>query len=261
VTVVNTKLILSFVLFSLIISSTFVLGSTGFTISGDNMLTGYAAKVEENEITGAVTYNSTQYSRHWEKMSSTVPTKFLVNDDSFSITEVWINLNNPLENMGMNIIWWGLKPPTVSQIDGIVYKYYEIISDQPIRSNLRKSQFLYKIPITWADKNNLDPATVAMKAHSAADDQWTDLETRLIGSDSDYYIYESAFTSLGKYYAIAGNAKPVSAVAPVVQEPVSVSSCSSTTLILVVSAIVLLVVLLRYYFASKSKKKAKKSKK
>ncbi|MFA5141428.1 MAG: PGF-pre-PGF domain-containing protein [Candidatus Woesearchaeota archaeon] len=209
-----------------------------------------------SHMTGAITYNSIETGKYWEKLSNTEPTKFIIDKDDFGVTEIWLNVNNPVEGAGLKLYWIGDKDPLTPSLGMPVYKYYQLDSDFKIRSELRTSKVLFRISKEWlADKA---PEYVVMKAFDG--EKWIGLTTQKTGVENNVEIeYEAELLKLDKFYAIA--TKSLLKEEPMIEQPAPILNWKIAGLIIVIIFAIALFTISRMDKKVQPLKKAKKAKK
>ncbi len=217
------------------------------------MNTVFAEDFVGNEITGAVAFNTTEVAKHWESLSSSKPTKFMVEDPDVAITQIWINVAQKTESSGMTLRQLPYQPVTTTLLEAQGYRYYEIKTSNILKSNTLVSKIIFSVERRWLDENGIDSNSLVLKMFKDVD--WIALPTVKTGAGSDAQIeYSADTTEFLQYFAIAGIKKPVS-VAPIPveksTEPVAAAPISEQparqwdiSIISLIAVVILLVVLL-----------------
>ena len=99
--------------------------------------------------------------------------------------------------------------PVAKEAAAKVYQYLQLTKKNVQDTQADKITIAFKVTKAWLDSNNLKSADVSLYRYK--DDEWNELTTRVVSSDSTNVNYE-AFTPGFSYFAIGAKAAPAEAV-------------------------------------------------
>ena len=154
-------------------------------------------------INGDVVYGTVEYSKHWQNLYSTQPTKFIINDEQFGISEVWINVINDAENSNMKLVKLAERPVTTTLLDDLGYNFYRIETSNILKSNTKLSKIIFKVNLDWIESNDIDIDNIKLRNYNNL--EWEELPTKKITEGNGIIIeYEAELSEFRQYYAITG---------------------------------------------------------
>ncbi len=88
---------------------------------------------------------------------------------------------------------------------GKVYKQMKIfVGNERFEENIDQGYIEFRVPKSWAEENNIDPATIGLNRYH--DEAWNPLSTEMTGEDEEFYYFR-AETPGFSLYAITGEVK------------------------------------------------------
>jgi len=221
-------------------------------------------------VVGEVATNKTTKTDSWTKITPGNVTIMKINDKEIGVKEISIEVNNPAQNVKITVIKYEGKPANVTvEKSGKVYKYLEIQS-QNLANNIKKGIITLQIEKSWLTSNGLTKDKVRLFRYDKNSNQWNELGTKPINSDSENEYYEVELNAFS-FFAIAEKIeekavektieeKPsefVGEETPPAEGPRSKLNILIGSLIFIILIIVFIVGILYYSLAKKRIKKVK----
>jgi PGF-pre-PGF domain-containing protein len=164
----------------------------------------------------------------WSQMAPGTTSIMRITNEELGLTKIIIEVNSPTQNVKIIIEKLPGKPATITKIiTGKVFNYLKITKlnlDDALISGNAKVQF--KIPLSWLTSNGVDPKNIALKRF--ADNDWQDLKTTLLSTDSKYAYYESETPGFS-YFAIGEKSAELTPVPKPAEEPATTTTTETGT--------------------------------
>jgi len=123
-------------------------------------------------------------------------------DKDIGIKEIWIEVDNPAQNVKIIVRKYDNKPANVSvNKTGKVYQYLQI-ETQNLESKLDKAIVTIKVEKNWTDNNNITKENVALFKFDDVEDEWNNLTTIYLAEENETYYYAVELNSFS-YFAIS----------------------------------------------------------
>lgn len=210
--------------------------------------------------TTAVTTTTTAAQQETETATKiengTSATFNITKSDTLKVESIDVEVKNTVNNVQISVKESSLPAGAnvaISSDTGAVYKYLEITKTNVQDTDINKVKIKFKVEKSWADANNIDPATIALQRLVGS--SWTKLTTTLVSQDSTYYYFEAESPGLS-VFAIIGQKKPTptATTTTTTTQPIPpVVPKISVLYIVAIFSVVLIALVL--FFALKSKKK------
>ncbi len=169
--------------------------------------------------------NKTTKTNSWTKITPGNVTIMKINDKEIGLKEISIEVNNPAQNVKVTVIKYDGKPANVTvEKSGKVYKYLEIQS-RNLENNIKKGVITLQVEKSWLISNGLTKDKVILFRYDGNSNQWNELETKYINSDSENEYFEVELTSFS-FFAIAEKIERVVEEATQAQIPASTETPS-----------------------------------
>ncbi len=208
---------------------------------------------------GAVTAtNKTTKTNSWTKITPGNVTIMKINDKEIGLKEISIEVNNPAQNVKVTVIKYDGKPVNVSvEKSGKVYKYLEIQS-RNLENNIKKGVITLQVEKSWLISNGLTKDKVVLFRYDVNSNQWNELETKYINSDSENEYFEVELMSFS-FFAIAEKIERVveeaaqAQIPPPTETPSEAKPISKGILWLIIGVIIILGVVGYYTLARRNR--------
>jgi len=185
----------------------------------------------------------------------------VTNSDTLKVESIIVEVKNTVNNVELTVKESSL--PTganlaISSDTGAVYKYLEITKTNVQDADISKVKIKFKVEKSWANSNNIDPATIALQR--LVGNSWTKLSTTLVSEDSNYYYFEAESPGLS-VFAVTGQKKPATTTVPPVTTtttPITIQVPVVPTLpaYILLSLLIVLVAVVGFIFFRNRKKKS-----
>ena len=199
-------------------------------LAGNNMTTSNTTGEITVAVTGATIHHSSSggggtvpsnpsNSQTWIKVTPGVATIMKILGDDFGVKEIIIEVNNPANNVKIDIVKLPGKPASVTKnITGKVYRYLELkktnLNDSDIRGDVKVK---FQVTQSWLLTNNLDAKNIVLKRF--ASDAWQDLKTTLLSTDNVYGYYEAETPGMSFFAIGEKSAIPTASVPKLPEQP------------------------------------------
>ena len=124
------------------------------------------------------------------------------NSSGIDKIEVWVK--NAVDNVRINFSVFSSNPQSSSIPNPEKVYQYLHITPENINNSLQNATIKFKVNRSWADNNSIKKENISLFKYFTNISQWEELATIYIGSDKNYYSYETNLSNFS-YFAIAGN--------------------------------------------------------
>lgn len=210
---------------------------------------------------GAQTEDKKTKSESWTKITPGSATIMKIDDKEIGLKEITIEVNNPAQNVRITVTKYEGKPTNVSvEKSGKIYKYLEIVG-RNLEGKLKKAVINMQIESAWLERNNLDKQKIALHKYDENSNEWKELETRYVESDSENEYFEAEVESFS-FFAIAEKEIPT-VEEEVIEEPTptpiqpTIPEDKSNKLIWIIVGLIIVVAAIASYLWLQKKQKLK----
>ncbi len=145
---------------------------------------------------------SEQKIQSWTKMTPGNVTIMKYFDKDIGIKEIWIEVDNPAQDVKITVRKYDNKPANVSvNKTGKVYQYLQI-NAQNLEDNLKNVKLNIRINKTWVEENNLSKEDIVLFKFDDVENKWNNLTTIYLAEENETYYYVVELNSFS-YFAIA----------------------------------------------------------
>ncbi len=142
-------------------------------------------------------------------VSRNTPVVINIKDPAISISNVEITTKEAAKNVMLTVRSLSDKPKTVEALQGKVYQYLSISTNNLRSDNIQTGKIAFEVPVSWFAQNNINKDSILLNRY--VNNQWTSLVTKILTQDKESLTFE-AETPGFSYFAITGEAEI--AVAP-----------------------------------------------
>jgi PGF-pre-PGF domain-containing protein len=123
-------------------------------------------------------------------------------DKELGIKEISISVKNEAQDVKITVIKYDGKPAQVAkEKSGKIYKYLQIKTTN-LEEDLDKGKVTIKVEKSWLNDNSIHTEDVAMFKFNEDSEEWDQLDTSFVDSDSSYSYYDVELESFS-YFAIS----------------------------------------------------------
>ncbi|MBN1502265.1 PGF-pre-PGF domain-containing protein, partial [Candidatus Woesearchaeota archaeon] len=157
----------------------------------------------------------------WTLLNPGAEISMKINNSQIGIINIFFSVSNQVNDGKLTVQRLSGKPAAVShEISGKVYQYLKIDQENLENSVTSSFRIRFKVEKGWLEENGVNSNNLVLKKYS---EEWNDLPTNKLNSDSDYVYYE-AITSGFSYFAIAEKSQVTTST-----EVAATSTTSTTT--------------------------------
>ncbi len=151
-------------------------------------------------------------------VSGNTPVSINLKDPEIAVSNVEITTREAAKNAMITVRSLSGKPEAVQVLEGKVYQYLSISTNNLATTNIQNGKITFKVPASWLSQNNVNKDSILMYRY--VNNQWTALRTSIVIEDEEHLTFE-ANTEGFSYFAITGEEEI--AVAPeLTHEPESI---------------------------------------
>ncbi len=123
-------------------------------------------------------------------------------DSEIGVREITINVNNPAQNVKIEVTKHDGKPAEVSvEKSGDVYQYLEIDAEN-LEDGFGSAVVEFRVEKSWLQDNGLQRDEVGVSKFDESSSVWNELETEFSSEDSEYNYYDVELDSFS-YFAVS----------------------------------------------------------
>ncbi|MEX0920520.1 MAG: PGF-pre-PGF domain-containing protein [Candidatus Pacearchaeota archaeon] len=123
-------------------------------------------------------------------------------DSEIGVREITINVNNPAQNVKIEVTKHDGKPAAVSvERSGKVYQYIQIDAEN-LEDGFGSAVVEFRVEKSWLQDNGLQRDEVGVSKFDESSNVWNELETEFSSEDSDYNYYDVELDSFS-YFAVS----------------------------------------------------------
>ncbi|MBD3202714.1 PGF-pre-PGF domain-containing protein, partial [Candidatus Woesearchaeota archaeon] len=139
-----------------------------------------------------------EFVRMWSELEPG-ETPIDINKEGLPITRLTINTLNPEENVIITVTKFQEKPQDLEAYSGKVYDYLEIDKQNIDDLEITSAVIEFRVSKTWLNQNSIGQDRIVLLRY--LDNEWVQLETSIVSSDSEYVTYETV-TEGFSYFAV-----------------------------------------------------------
>lgn len=118
------------------------------------------------------------------------------------ISQIYLYVNNGVQNVTINVSRYNSKPNNVSvSMPGKVYEYLHITPEN-LGNSLENATIYFNVNQSWSENESVAKENISLFKYYPNQSSWKDLNAMYIGPYNSYYSYEAELNNFS-YFAIA----------------------------------------------------------